>query len=104
MSRPVSSGHVCYLRASPLKGGKGQCAVPDHILAACVLATTFEASGDAIIRIGLGPHLLLARVALMLTGAVIRLRKARVRRAVVLRVDTGIVDLPSDLPSSRCSR
>jgi hypothetical protein len=36
-----------------------------------VLATTLEASGDAIIRIGLGPHSFLARAALMLAGAVV---------------------------------
>lgn len=40
-------------------------------LSLLVLATTLEASGDAIIRIGLGPNPFLARVALMLTGAVI---------------------------------
>jgi hypothetical protein len=45
-----------------------QCLITFSLL---VLATTFEASGDAIIRIGLGPHPLVARVALMLTGAVI---------------------------------
>jgi hypothetical protein len=36
-----------------------------------VLATTLEASGDAIVRIGLGPHPLLTRVALMLAGALV---------------------------------
>ncbi len=36
-----------------------------------VLATTFEASGDAIIRLGLRPHALPARALLMLAGAVI---------------------------------
>jgi hypothetical protein len=36
-----------------------------------VLATTLEASGDAIIRVGLRPHPILARIALMLAGTVI---------------------------------
>lgn len=45
-----------------------QYAIPVLLL---VLATTLEASGDAIIRIGLEPHSFLIRVGLMLTGAVI---------------------------------
>ncbi len=45
-----------------------QYAIPFLLL---VLATTLEASGDAIIRIGLGPHSFLVRVGLMLAGAVI---------------------------------
>lgn len=36
-----------------------------------VLATTLEASGDAIIRVSLQPHHLSARIALMLAGTVI---------------------------------
>lgn len=36
-----------------------------------VLATTFEAGGDAIIRIGLRPHSIPARVLLMLAGTVV---------------------------------
>jgi hypothetical protein len=36
-----------------------------------VLATTLEASGDAIIRVGLRPHPISARIALMLAGTVI---------------------------------
>ncbi len=36
-----------------------------------ILATSLEAGGDAIIRIGLKPHDLSARVGLMLTGAAI---------------------------------
>ena len=36
-----------------------------------VLATTFETGGDAIIRLGLRPHALAARVLLMLAGTVI---------------------------------
>jgi hypothetical protein len=40
-------------------------------LSLLILATTLEASGDAIIRIGLGPNPVLARVAFMLTGAIV---------------------------------
>jgi hypothetical protein len=36
-----------------------------------VLATTLEAGGDAIIRVGLRPHPISARIALMLVGTVI---------------------------------
>lgn len=39
-------------------------------LALLVLATALEASGDAIIRLGLKPHPLPARVLLMLAGGV----------------------------------
>ncbi len=40
-------------------------------LALLVLATSLEASGDAIIRVGLGPHTIPVRVPLMLAGAVV---------------------------------
>ena len=40
-------------------------------LALLALATSLEASGDAIIRIGLRPHAMPMRVLLMLAGAVI---------------------------------
>ena len=40
-------------------------------LALLVLATSLEASGDAIVRIGLRPHAIPARVLLMLAGAVV---------------------------------
>ncbi|MGI4802708.1 MAG: hypothetical protein ACRYG8_53495 [Janthinobacterium lividum] len=40
-------------------------------LALLVLATSLEASGDAIIRIGLGPHRTLLRIGLMLTGGAV---------------------------------
>ena len=36
-----------------------------------VLATTLEAGGDAIIRVGLRPHAVPIRLALMLTGGVV---------------------------------
>jgi len=53
---------------SPAETHDVQHLVPLSLL---VLATTLEASGDAIIRIGLGPHSFLARAAFMLAGAVI---------------------------------
>lgn len=40
-------------------------------LALLVLATSLEASGDAIIRVGLRPHTIPVRVLLMLAGAVV---------------------------------
>ena len=40
-------------------------------LALLVLATSLEASGDAIIRIGLRPHAIPVQVLLMLAGAVV---------------------------------
>jgi len=40
-------------------------------LALLVLATTLEAGGDAIIRVGLRPHGVLVRMVLMLTGGIV---------------------------------
>ena len=40
-------------------------------LALLVLATTLEAGGDAIVRVGLRPHALPVRLALMLAGGIV---------------------------------
>jgi hypothetical protein len=59
---------ICYAPASVTERRYVRYLIPFSLL---VMATILEASGDAIIRVGLRPQPISARIALMLVGAVI---------------------------------
>jgi drug/metabolite transporter superfamily protein YnfA len=59
---------ICYAPASVTERRYVRYLIPFSLL---VMATILEASGDAIIRVGLRPQPISARIALMLAGAVI---------------------------------